>query len=161
VAASSVRIREIQGSTMNIMDLQHRQPGPRAEQLLDRLQAAVAKEERVAWNETGHARLSVAQELEDARAIVAARLAELGHETDAREVIAAAQAEIEAERAAARAQVQREVGELAAELRSSADEKLETYVQRRRARSTAWRRRPGGTGSTKGLSKKVGSVRRV
>jgi hypothetical protein len=80
VAASSVRIREIQGSTMNIMDLQHRQPGPRAEQLLDRLQAAVAKEERVAWNETGHARLSVAQELEDARAIVAARLAELGHD---------------------------------------------------------------------------------
>jgi hypothetical protein len=76
--ADSVRIRETPGSTMNIIDLQRRQPGPRAEQLLDGLQAAVAKEQRVVWNETGHARLSVAQELEDARATVAARLAELG-----------------------------------------------------------------------------------
>jgi hypothetical protein len=32
---------------MNIIDLQRRQPGPRAEQLLDRLQAAVANEQRV------------------------------------------------------------------------------------------------------------------
>jgi hypothetical protein len=62
---------------MSIIDLQRRQPGPRAEQLLDGLQAAVAKEERVRWNETGHARLKVAQELEDARATVAARLAQL------------------------------------------------------------------------------------
>jgi hypothetical protein len=76
--ADSVRIRETQGSAMNIIDLQRRQPGPRAEQLLDALQAAVAREERVVWNETGHARLSVAHELEDARATVAARLAELG-----------------------------------------------------------------------------------
>ena len=37
-----------------------------------------AQEERVRWNETGHARVKVAQELEDARATVAARLAELG-----------------------------------------------------------------------------------
>jgi hypothetical protein len=73
-----VRTRETPGSAMNIIDLQRRQPGPRAEQLLDALQAAVAKEQRVVWNETGHARLSVAQELEDARATVAARLAELG-----------------------------------------------------------------------------------
>jgi hypothetical protein len=73
-----VRIRETQGSTINIIDLQRRQPGPRAEQLLDRLQATVANEERVVWNEIGHARLSVAQELEEARAAVAARLAELG-----------------------------------------------------------------------------------
>jgi hypothetical protein len=76
--ADNVRIRETQGSAMNIIDLQRRQPGPRSEQLLDRLQAAVTKEQRVVWNETGHARLSVAQELEDARATVAARLAELG-----------------------------------------------------------------------------------
>jgi hypothetical protein len=77
-ARTAWRIRETQGSAMNIIDLQRRQPGLRAEQLLDRLQAAVAKEERTRWNETGHARLSVAQELEDARATVAARLAELG-----------------------------------------------------------------------------------
>jgi 3-dehydroquinate dehydratase len=76
--ADSVRIRETQGSAMNIIDLQRRQPGPRAEQLLDRLQAAVAKEQRVVWNETGHARLSVAQKLEDARSTVSARRAELG-----------------------------------------------------------------------------------
>jgi hypothetical protein len=71
-------IRETQELAMNIIDLQRRQPGPRAEQLLDGLQAAVGNEERVHWNEPGHARLSVAQELEDARATVAARLTELG-----------------------------------------------------------------------------------
>jgi 3-dehydroquinate dehydratase len=76
--ADRVRIRETQGSAMNSIDLQRRQPGPPAGQLLDRLQAAIAKEQRVVWNETGHARLSVAQELVDARATVAARLAELG-----------------------------------------------------------------------------------
>ena len=63
---------------MSIIDLQRRRSGPRAEQLLDGLQAPVAQEERVRWNETGHARVKVAQELEDARATVAARLAELG-----------------------------------------------------------------------------------
>jgi hypothetical protein len=63
---------------MSIIDLQRRQPGPRADELLDALQAAVAKHERVHWNETGHARLRVGGALEDARATVAARLAELG-----------------------------------------------------------------------------------
>jgi hypothetical protein len=63
---------------MNILDLQRRRPGPRADELLDRLQAALATDERVRWNESGHARLRVGQELEDARITVAARLAELG-----------------------------------------------------------------------------------
>jgi hypothetical protein len=63
---------------MNILDLQRRQPGPRADELLDRLQAALATDEHVRWNESGHARLRVGQELEDARITVAARLAELG-----------------------------------------------------------------------------------
>jgi hypothetical protein len=63
---------------MNVIDLQRRQPGPPAAQLLDRLQALIAKEQGVVWNETGHARLIVAQELEDARSTGAARLAELG-----------------------------------------------------------------------------------
>ena len=63
---------------MDIIDLQRRQPGPRADELLAGLQAAVAPDERVRWNESGHARLRVAQALEDARITIAARLAELG-----------------------------------------------------------------------------------
>ena len=63
---------------MNIIDLQRRKPGPRADELLAGLQAAVATDERVRWNESGHARLRVGQELEDARITVAARLAEVG-----------------------------------------------------------------------------------
>jgi hypothetical protein len=63
---------------MNIIDLQRRQAGPRADELLAGLQAAVATEERVRWNDSGHARLRVGQPLEDARITVAARLAKLG-----------------------------------------------------------------------------------
>jgi hypothetical protein len=63
---------------MSIIDLQRRKPGPRADELLAGLQAAVATGERVGWNESGHARLRVGQEIEDARITVAARLAELG-----------------------------------------------------------------------------------
>jgi hypothetical protein len=62
---------------MNIIDLQRRQFGSRADELLADLQAAVAPDERVGWNESGHARLRVSQALEDARRTVAARLAEL------------------------------------------------------------------------------------
>jgi hypothetical protein len=65
-------------TTMNLLDLQRRRPGPRADELLDRLQADLAADERVRWNESGHARLRVGQELEDARPTVAARLAEVG-----------------------------------------------------------------------------------
>ncbi len=63
---------------MNILDLQRRRPGPRADELLDGLQAEFATYQRVRWNESGHARLRVGQELEEARITVAARLAELG-----------------------------------------------------------------------------------
>jgi hypothetical protein len=63
---------------MNLIDLQRRQPGPRADDLLAGLQTAVVRGERVHWNESGHARLRVGQALEDARLVVAARLAELG-----------------------------------------------------------------------------------
>jgi hypothetical protein len=62
----------------SIIDLQRRKPGPRADELLAALQAAVATDERVPWNESGHARLRFGQEIEDARITVAARLAELG-----------------------------------------------------------------------------------
>jgi hypothetical protein len=63
---------------MSIIDLQRRKPGPRADELLAGLQAADATDARVRWNDTGHARLRVGQEIEDARITVAARLAELG-----------------------------------------------------------------------------------
>jgi hypothetical protein len=59
---------------MSIVDLQRRQPGTRADELLDGLQAAVAQDERVSWNETGHARLRIGGELENVRATLAARL---------------------------------------------------------------------------------------
>jgi hypothetical protein len=61
-----------------IVDLQRRQPGRRADELLDGLQAAVAQEQRVVWNETGHARVQIGGELEDARAALAVRLDALG-----------------------------------------------------------------------------------
>lgn len=63
---------------MSIVDLQRRQPGSRADALLDALQAGVAPHERVRWDETGHARLRIAGELEDARVTLAARLRQLG-----------------------------------------------------------------------------------
>ncbi len=63
---------------MSIVDLQRRQLDPRADELLDGLQAGIAEDERVHWNETGHARLRVGGAGEDARVKVAARLAQLG-----------------------------------------------------------------------------------
>jgi hypothetical protein len=63
-----------------LIDLQRRQLGRRADELLDGLQGAVAQGERVSWNETGHARLHVGGELEDARAALVARLDELGED---------------------------------------------------------------------------------
>jgi hypothetical protein len=68
----------IHHTTMNIIDLQRRKPGERADELLAGLQAGVAADDRVRWNESGHARLRVGQELQDARVTMAARLAELG-----------------------------------------------------------------------------------
>lgn len=72
------RSAKIHGRTVSIIDLQRRKPGPRADELLAGLQAGVAADERVRWNESGHARLRVVQELEAARVTVAAHLAELG-----------------------------------------------------------------------------------
>jgi DNA-binding transcriptional LysR family regulator len=63
---------------MNIVDLQRRQLDPRADELLDGLQAAIAENERVHWNETGHARLHVGGAVDSARVEVAARLAQFG-----------------------------------------------------------------------------------
>jgi hypothetical protein len=65
---------------MSIIDLQRRRPGPRADELLAGLQARDAPDDRVRWNETGHARVHMGQEIEDARITVATRLAELGED---------------------------------------------------------------------------------
>jgi hypothetical protein len=66
--------------SMRTIDLQRRKPGPHADALLDGLQAAVAAEERVRWDASGHARISFGQEREDARETVAARLSALGED---------------------------------------------------------------------------------
>jgi hypothetical protein len=63
---------------MTMIDLQRRQAGARADELLDGLQAAVAPAERVQWNESGHARLAVGGQPDEVRAAMAARLASLG-----------------------------------------------------------------------------------
>jgi hypothetical protein len=63
---------------MTIIVLQRRLPGPRADELLDGRQTAIATDQRVRWNETGHARLTVGGAPEDARATMAARLDKLG-----------------------------------------------------------------------------------
>jgi hypothetical protein len=64
--------------TMSTIDLQLRRPGPRAEALLEGLQGSVAEGERVRWDDTGHARIRLGQERDDARESIAARLSELG-----------------------------------------------------------------------------------
>ena len=64
--------------TMSTIDLQRRRPGPRAEELLDRLQSSVAEGERVRWDDTGHARIRLGHERDDAREQMAARLSKLG-----------------------------------------------------------------------------------
>ena len=64
--------------TMSTIDLQRRRPGPRATELLEQLQSGVAESERIRWNDSGHARISLGRERNDAREAIAARLVELG-----------------------------------------------------------------------------------
>ena len=62
-----------QGSAMNIIDLRRRQPGPRAEQLLDRLQAAVEKGAARCLDLDRARALERRPKLEDARSTVSGR----------------------------------------------------------------------------------------
>ena len=62
---------------MNIVDLQRRRPGPRADELLERLQAAVCIADPVLWNDHGHARVEMGRE-QDVRGAVAAHLDAIG-----------------------------------------------------------------------------------
>jgi hypothetical protein len=71
-------IGETAGMGMRTIDLQRRTTGERADELLDRLQSAVGEDERVRWNESGHARIELGREREDAREHLAARLDALG-----------------------------------------------------------------------------------
>jgi hypothetical protein len=64
--------------TMSTIDLRRRRPGPRAAELLDQLQSSVAESERVRWDDSGHARISLGRERDDARAALTARIVELG-----------------------------------------------------------------------------------
>jgi hypothetical protein len=63
---------------MRIIDLQRRLPGERADELLDRLQASVTEDRRVRWNDSGHARIDLGRERDDAREYMAAQLDMLG-----------------------------------------------------------------------------------
>ena len=64
--------------SMKTVDLQRRTTGERADELLSLLQSSVATGERVRWNESGHARIDLGREREDAREYLTARLDELG-----------------------------------------------------------------------------------
>jgi hypothetical protein len=70
-------IRENGDMTVSTLVLQRRREGPRADALLDELQESVPVEQRVRWDESGHARLEPHGELERERETVAARLQEL------------------------------------------------------------------------------------
>jgi hypothetical protein len=63
---------------MRTIDLQRRVPGERADELLDRVQASVPEARRVRWNESGHARIDLGHERDDAREHVAAQLSTVG-----------------------------------------------------------------------------------
>jgi hypothetical protein len=64
--------------TMSTIDLQRRHPSQRADELLEQLQSSLAADERVRWNDSGHARIPLDRERDDAREFLGARLGELG-----------------------------------------------------------------------------------
>ena len=64
--------------SMRTIDLQRRTTSERADELLDRLQSSLAEDQRVRWNESGHARIELGRERDDAREDLAAQLAALG-----------------------------------------------------------------------------------
>jgi hypothetical protein len=63
---------------MSTIDLQRRYPSQRADELLDQLQSSLAEDQRVHWDDSGHARIELGREREDARDYLAARLRALG-----------------------------------------------------------------------------------
>ncbi|MDA0160163.1 hypothetical protein OM076_07810 [Solirubrobacter ginsenosidimutans] len=71
-------MRDTLTMAMAMIDLQRRRPGPRADELLERLQSSLAIEPPVPWNETGHARIPLGRERDDAREHLAELLNALG-----------------------------------------------------------------------------------
>jgi hypothetical protein len=65
---------------MRTVDLQRRVAGERADELLDRLQGSVPEAQRVRWNESGHARIELPRERDDAREYLSAELDALGED---------------------------------------------------------------------------------
>jgi hypothetical protein len=65
---------------MRTVDLQRRVAGERADELLERLQVSVPEARRVRWNESGHARIDLGRERDDAREHLAAELNALGED---------------------------------------------------------------------------------
>jgi hypothetical protein len=63
--------------SMSIIDLQRRVEGERADELLAHLAAELPGDQPVAWNESGHARIELGREREDAREYLEARLSQL------------------------------------------------------------------------------------
>ncbi len=71
-------IRHTRRMAMSTVDLQRRRAGHRADELLEQLQNSLAEDRRVRWNDSGHARIALGRERDDAREYVADRLLEIG-----------------------------------------------------------------------------------
>jgi hypothetical protein len=71
-------IRDTSGMTMRTIDLQRRRAGHRADELLEQLQNSLGHDQPVRWNDSGHARIVLGRERDDAREYVADRLLEIG-----------------------------------------------------------------------------------
>jgi hypothetical protein len=78
VPSFGTTIRDTSSMAMAVIDLQRRLPGQRADELLEGLQSSLAVAHPVPWNDSGHARVPLGREREDAREYVAERLNALG-----------------------------------------------------------------------------------
>ena len=71
-------IRDTSKMAMSMIDLQRRRPSKRADELLEQLQSSLAEDRREHWNDSGHARIPLDRERDDAREYLANRLRKLG-----------------------------------------------------------------------------------
>jgi hypothetical protein len=80
VSFPTTSIRDTSRMAMSTIDLQRRRAGHRADELLEHLQNSLAEDRRVRWNDSGHARIPLGRERDDAREYVADRLREIGED---------------------------------------------------------------------------------
>src|SRR3954465_4498004 len=78
--SSERRIGDTSRIAMRTIDLQRRLISARADELLDRLQGSVPEDRRGGWDESGHARINLGHERDDAREYVAEQLHALSDE---------------------------------------------------------------------------------